>query len=114
MSKIAYHLLNSAMMPAAEGRYQSNEVTAKQFAAEVNRANRDDQLVSYIGYPETAELLSELCNCEIPVSRDQTEIRDGDVLLVAKLKYRVNPTQKGTVKPGIKDFEFRVVHYSKL
>ena len=107
------HLLNSAMMPAADGLYQSRSLNASEFAEHVRLAHQQDKLISYIGYPETAELLSELCKIEIPVNRTETLIANDEFLLIAKLKYRVNdPKAKGKIKPTIEDFEFRLVLYN--
>ena len=104
------HLLNAAFMPASDGLYDSRSLDATEFATRVRQAHLSGELVSYIGYPETAELLSEFCKVQIPTNRSETTIKDNDVLLTAKLRYRVNdPKAKGTIKPSIEDFEFRFV-----
>jgi len=106
------HLINTAMMPNANGLYASQSVSKKEFATYVKLAHAEDELQSYIGYPETAALLSDLCGVPIPTNRAETKIQNGDRLLVAKLIYRVqNPKDKGRIKPTIDDFEFRVVDY---
>lgn len=108
------HLLNSAMMPNLSGTYESKEIDAPLFASQVKLHMDAGNLVSYIGYPETAELLSELCDRKIEVSRAQTHIEDGDILLIAKLKHRVvNPRDKGKLKPTIDDFEFARANYTR-
>ena len=95
-------LLNAAVMPRP-GRYELWPVTPQQFAKLV----RKYQPISYIGYPACAELLSDMCECKIPLNRESTPVEDGDRLLIARLKYRVdNPALKGQVRPKIDDYEF--------
>jgi len=106
------HLLNAAVMPAATGIYTSSTITKEAFANEVKAAMNTKCLVSYIGYPETAKLLTELCGVEIPINRTETILKDRDIILIAKLIYRVKqPGQKGQVAPTLDDFEFRKVTY---
>ena len=107
------HLLNAAMMPAHTGVYQSWEIDATEFATRVRQAFMQKNLKSYIGYPETAQILTDFCNVEIPINRAETKIEHGDTLLIAKLKYRVNnPRTKGEpLNLTIEDFEFRVVEF---
>ena len=107
------HLLNAAVMPASNGIYTSRPVQAFEFSNIAACAHKDGNLVSYVGYPETAEILSDLCKFPIPVNRAETVIEPGDLLLVAKLTYRPNATDKGKLKPKIDDFEFRVVEFEE-
>ena len=95
-------LLNAAVM-MRPGKYELWPLTPAQFASLVTK----DRPVSYIGYPACAQLLSDLCNCDIPINRESTPVEDGDILLIARLKYRVdNPVAKGQVRARIEDYEF--------
>lgn len=88
-------LLNSAMMPAP-GNYSLRELSAADFGSAVKAAYLDDTLVSYIGYQQTADLISDLASVPIPLNRAETHVANGDVLLIARLKYRVgDPVTKG-------------------
>jgi prepilin-type N-terminal cleavage/methylation domain-containing protein len=103
-------LLNSAVM-TKEGEYKAKKISFEEFKRELKRAIEAGTLESYIGYQETAEVLAEATQVKIPVNRGMANIQDGDVMLVAKLTRRVNPTDKGNVKPSIEDFEFMKVEY---
>lgn len=95
-------LLNAAVMPRP-GHYDLRSRTPSQFAELVQR----NDLVSYIGYPDCAEILSKLCRLPVNLNRESTPVEDGDTLLIARLKYRVgNPAAKGQVKATIDDYEF--------
>jgi hypothetical protein len=95
-------LLNAAVMPRP-GRYDLQPLAPQQFAQRV-RALRP---VSYIGYPAAAAMLESLCGLPVPVCRESTPVEDGDILLVARLRYRVgNPAAKGHVVAGVDDYEF--------
>jgi len=95
-------LMNSAMMPVC-GIYTLRQMSRNAFVTYL----RDNEFESYIGYPDTARLIEEISGVAIPVSRAQTTLEDGDVMLIAKLKYRVNnPHQKGRFTPSMDDFEF--------
>jgi len=109
-----YKLVNSAVMPEADGIYESRGLNKFEFCNEVQSAVSDDSLESYIGYAETASLLSELTSCDIEVNRTQAVLQDGDVVLVAKLNFRPSPGDKGEVKPTVDDFEFRKVIFHAI
>ena len=106
------HLLNSAMMPAANGIYQSQALTREEFATRAREANEKGVLISYIGYKQTAEILSDLCGFEVRENREETLIEDGDMLLIVRIKYRLANHPGRDAKPSIDDLEFREVHYS--
>lgn len=100
-------LLNSAMMPSLDFDYlrAPGRVTAQEFA----QILRSAPFESFIGYPETARILSDLSGVEIPISRAQTTVEPGDKLLFARLKYRLaDPAQKGQTRHTVEDFEFAV------
>ena len=109
------HLLNAAVMPAPDGTYSSRTATADEIASIVARARKDGNLKTYIGYGETAAILSDLCGFYIETNRSETVLNGGDLLLIAKLNYRVSdPAKKKTIKPTLDDFEFRVVEYEEI
>ena len=106
------HLLNSAMMPAADGMYRSYKMTQEAFIDHAREANAQGNLVSYIGYKSTAEMLSKLLGFTVRENREETIIDDGDTLLVARIKYRLGQHPKPDAQPSLDDLEFRIVYYS--
>lgn len=103
-------LMNSAMMPTI-GTYHARKVTAEEAAAILKQNNY--VFKSYVGYPDTAAYMTRVLGVEVPVSREQTELVAGDIMLVCKLKYRVqNPTQKGSLVPTSDDYEWWIVEYA--
>lgn len=105
-----YRLLNSAMMPAF-GKYEYHELSPDEFAGHVRGGHRDGILTSYIGYQQTADFIGRLAGVPIAVSRDQTVMEDGDVLLIARLRYRVAGRKaKSDLMP--EDFVFGIAYYS--
>lgn len=102
-------LMNSAMMPQ-EGVYIAKKISVDD-AREIFRRHCA-VFESYIGYPETAQFLSEIFGVSVPVSRAETKLEDGDEIIVCKLKYRLSdPNQKGRIAPTRDDFEFWYVQY---
>lgn len=113
MSKV--RLMNSAMMPA-DGHYRKLVIPDDIFVREFKHYTEQEKYgwESYIGYPETARVLSALLGVDVPVSRAETVLDCGDVMLVARLKYRVNPADKATNrKQTVDDFEFSIVLFSE-
>ena len=99
-------LLNAAVMPA-EGHYTLKRISDTEFQSLLRDAAETHNFRSYIGYPETARLIEQLTDVEIPVSREQATLDIGDVMLIVKLRHRVaDPTTKTTLAPSIDDFEF--------
>ena len=107
------HLLNAAVMPAANGTYTSVGISESEFATRAVKAYDTGNLVSYVGYESTARLLSDLCGFEIRESRAETLLEDGDVLLIARVKYRLGNKMNPNTKLTLDDLEFRVVYYSE-
>lgn len=104
-------LMNSTVMPC-EGTYRAKRIT-EQEAKDVALTLFPFPVESYIGYPETADYVAKVLGIGVPVNRGQAELKNGDVVLVCKLKYRVrDPSQKGKLQPEEKDYEWWVVHYS--
>ena len=99
-------LLNAAVMPT-EGLYTLRQISQAKFRSILREAAASDNFRSYIGYPETACLLTELTDVEIEVSREQATLAVGDIMLIAKLRHRVaDPSTKITLEPTIENFEF--------
>ncbi len=91
-----YVLINAAMMPTVGRVYAPVEVKAHQFAKFVQDGAQLGRLISYIGYPETADFLTKLTGVEIPVNRKPASVERGDLMLICKLDYRVpDPNTKG-------------------
>ena len=99
-------LLNAAVMPT-EGHYTLKRISDTEFRTLLRDAAETNNFRSYIGYPETARLIEQLTDVEIPVSREQATLDIGDVMLIVKLRHRVaDPSTKMTLAPSIDDFEF--------
>ena len=99
-------LLNAAVMPT-EGLYTLRRIPQAKFRSILREAAASDNFRSYIGYPETARLLTELTDVAIEVSREQATLAVGDIMLIVKLRHRVaDPSTKITLKSTIEDFEF--------
>lgn len=99
-------LLNAAIMPTLGLTYRPELVNQFEFIREVQRFHALGTLFSFIGYPQTAEFLSQLCNVPVPVSRQPCVVRADDTLLICRLRYRVeNPSTKGA-PVSVSDFEF--------
>ena len=106
-------LMNAAVMPC-EGKYQLIAIDADSFGKHVCYAHECGKLVSYVGYANTAALISRLSCVTIPVTRQSTELNDGDTMLICRLKYRADdPTQKRFLNPSDDDYEFFVAFYRK-
>lgn len=97
-------LMNSAMMPKA-GVYRIDEISQERFC-EILRENKVD---SYIGYQQTCDYIEKISGVKVAMSRGKTVLEIGDKILIIKLKYRVNPLEKG--KEVAEDFEFFICDY---
>lgn len=90
------HLLNSPLMPKP-GTYELREVSAFDWAAEAREALDAGTARSSIGCLDMGRLLAKLVGRPVSVCRAPTELADGDVMLIARLSYRVpDPATKGT------------------
>lgn len=107
-------LLNSAVMPT-EGTYTLKRISEATFRKILQEAAAADNLQSYIGYPETANLIEENTGIEIEVSREQAELAEGDVMLIVKLRHRIqNLSDIGTYQPSLEDLDFFICHWQPL
>lgn len=103
-------LLNSAVMPVLSGTYEVVELPQKGFITAVRSARADGLLESFIGYEQTAELISKWTGVDIPLNRAKADIVDGQTMLVMRLKYRPDTRAKGgLVQPA--NFEFAEITY---
>ena len=111
------HLLNSAVMPQS-GHYQIWEIMPEVFADQVQSALSHHELRHYIGYKTTITMLEALCDISLgDINVDKTILSDGDVFLVARLKYRIAPDTKGRDRVNVRpmtpsDFAFYKGIYS--
>ena len=112
------HLLNSAVMPK-EGNYTLKRIDKHTFREVLVRAYEEGKLRNYIGYETNLKLIVEWCDIRLPLNREEVrDLSDGDILLVMKLKYRLNNTQlkaqkEFQTKLTEDDFEFFVATYTK-
>jgi hypothetical protein len=106
--------MNSAMMPL-EGRYHCFELTIESFINTLEKYEQDEEIevTSFIGYPENIKILEYLTGKEYQCSRESLkQLRAGDIMLVMRLRYRVNPQDKGNFKKlNHKDFDFFKVDF---
>lgn len=107
------HLMNSAMMPRA-GFYLCSPVTPIAAKAIFIRAN--GAWKSYIGYPNSCQILSELFGASIPMSHENTVIEHGDELLAMRLRYRLNLHSKRNREHGrhLEDYDFFLITFSEV
>ncbi len=99
-------LLNSAVMPN-EGVYTLKQISEATFQKLLQEAAATDNFKSYIGYPQTAQLIEQITGIAVEVSREQASLTPGDIMLIVKLRHRVaNPADKETLQLSIDDFEF--------
>jgi hypothetical protein len=103
-NEMTNYIINSAMIPG-DGIYNYKRLDMIQFRNEIRK--RQDDLISCIGYADTAVAIEDFTGVEIEVNRGKFSMNEGDEALVIKLKYRVpNPNQKGKFKPELEDYEF--------
>lgn len=101
-------------MPTA-GVYTLKQISKSEFQTRLREANATGNLQSYIGYPQTACLIEELTGVEIEVSREQAKLASGDLMLIVKLRHRIqNPANIGTHQPSLDDLEFFICHWQPL
>ncbi len=103
-------LLNSAICHF-EGVYRVRKATPEEIKEVYERAKKEGRKVeSYIGYPDTAQILYNILGDEVEVNRGEFTWEKEDIAIVVRLKYRVqNPKEKGKFDPRPEDFEFLVI-----
>lgn len=103
------HLMNSRMMPS-EGTYQCRKIDANE-AKKIFRSHAEFR--SSIGYAGTAAILEKLFGRKIPISRETTVLSDGDEIIAATLRYRIEPSSKRLGEAGnrIEEYDFYHVRF---
>jgi len=105
------YLMNSAMMPK-EGTFINKQISKNEFITLLKIFHKKGELLSYVGYPQNAELIEKWSGIKIPVNREQlTELNDGDLLLIMKLKYRLPDSSQKGQPVSEDDFEFYLCKY---
>ena len=106
-------LLNSSVM-LADGYYTCKTITAQEAKELFLRYSNDYK--SFLGYPNSCRVFSELTSVKVPLCRDITELKDGDVILAMRLKYRVPTDEKSSRKHGerLDDYTFHYITYSSV
>lgn len=103
-------LMNSAVMPQ-EGIYLSKKVN-EEFVKMYFQKHKDEGWESYVGYPQNIPYMSKVLGVDIPINRGETKLEHGDVMIVCKLRYRIqDPTQKVNTEPKDEDFEWYIITY---
>ena len=102
-------LLNAAMLPSV-GSFEFRAISADNMKSRYEELTQLGWSVeSYIGYPQTAEILSDVLGDAVPVRREKCEMDKGDIALIIKLRYRIqDPAEKAGRQHGCRaeDFEF--------
>ncbi len=104
-------LMNSAVITKS-GTYVAREITPDE-ARDIVRKSQElgREIISYVGYEQTAEYMSKTLGIDVPLNRGQVDLQKVDIMLVCKLKYRVaNPATKGA-PVSEDDFEWMEVMY---
>lgn len=104
-------LLNSAVLAAGEyGTYEFSPATVEDLKAFVDPPPESIEMhmpgveplqvrsmpISRIGYAETAGLIESWTGVRPTLSREPSRMAPGDEAMVVRLRYRVDPTKKGT------------------
>ena len=103
-------LVNSAIMPLP-GVYRAEMIDKAEFVKLLVAANKDKNLVAYIGYESTLDYVRRISGLRLSINRELTPVEDGDMLLVIRLNYRIRPDHKNRIDPIDDDFEFMKVFY---
>jgi len=103
-------LMNSAVMPA-EGTYYNTKITKEQFV-EILKSNINIT-DSYISYPQNIDYIYKISGIKVPLSRAETTLENGDVMLILKLKYRVELGTKGQ-QVNEDNFEYYMTKYIEI
>ena len=102
------HLTNSAVM-TRPGVYTCKEITAKDFYTSVKIAYHENALKTYIGYTQNRDLIRKNAGLDFPLSRAETILEPGDVILAMVLKYRTDGVKGRDVDPD--EFQFFYITY---
>ena len=98
-----------------EGIYTLKRISENEFQTVLQEADATGNFRSYIGYPETARMIEQLTGVEIAISREQAELTPGDVMLIVKLRHRIQDLSNiSTYQPSLEDLEFFICHWQPL
>lgn len=105
------YLMNSSMMPM-EGFYQRIDLSMQDW---INLYNQATEVVSTVAYPEIVRIFYQATGIILPVAIEKPITRFCEnecLILVIKLKFRVQAHRKGTpLGSTIDDYEFILVKY---
>ena len=104
------HLTNSAVM-TRPGVYTCKELSAQQFYGEISGAWHLGTLKTYIGYTQNRDLIRRNTGLNFPLSRAETILEPGDVILAMVLKYRTDGIKGRDVDPN--EFQFFYITFKK-
>lgn len=102
--------MNAANMPQA-GKYKLQKISKENFAMMLIEADQANTLISYIGYPQNAEVIKKMTGVAVAISRKETKLQSGDLMLIMKLAYRVQGIKGKKVDEN--DFVFFACNYTK-
>jgi hypothetical protein len=95
------YILNSAVLPLAEGK--EYVIKAKQISIEEAKEMLEkEHFTSAIGHQATAQLLTNVLGVDIPLNRIQIQLQPGDRLLAFLLKKRL---EEGRVIKTVEELE---------
>lgn len=104
-------ILNSCVM-LQDGVYTKKTIS-KEDAKKLFLMYKTDY-ISYIGYPNSCKILSNLFETQINLNRDKTIIKNGDIILAVSLNYRLlDANSKNQRKHGdeIEDYTFSKITF---
>ena len=105
-------LMNSAVM-TKPGFYEAWYIPAHEFLAEVKAAHASRNLHCRLGYQQNVDFVNMACGLDLHISRENTQIGDGDTLLMMRLPYRTRRDGKHRTYNEW-DFEFmKATYYGK-
>jgi hypothetical protein len=95
------YILNSAVI--AEGGYGTYRYDPATIAG--LKAALEGRHESRIGYEATADAIERWTGIRPALSRELSRLEPGDVAIIVRLKYRVDPRSKSSTRPRDEDFE---------
>jgi hypothetical protein len=99
-------LLNAVVPPKSDGFVSFRYISTEEAIRLIREAK---EVVSYVGHPSTAYILSQLSGKDIQVNRGEYIPTSGDVAIVVRLKKRLE--KPGEAQVTIGDLEFLLVKY---
>jgi len=103
------YLLNSAVIgTGAYGDYRYEPATLAEL-----RAFLHGEFQSRIGYQQTTDFIEKATGIKVVLSRENSVMQPGDTAFVVRLRYRVDPTHKGTIQ-AVSDNDWEIGRLSRL